>query len=485
MNIGFLVTSELIDTSVHDAADTFDNTMRQSYASGLELEHDGSIYANETGAKIVIEVFDGGVAYSDGDLAWHDTAPGYLLKKYVVIHGEAVPAQPSQYVAYDENNDTSTWVNRYNRVMSYADYQQNGLVFTETDGAYSYTHAMTWVSGFGGSGYWSYKCTKTRLSDGGVEAILGTSVNLIDYELNEDSAEVSALVEDDYMWAARTVIIDATGVYVRTSVSASVEYVSTPATAEWQTVTTPADIGFVYSRIPKQYLPFDYKQYTSVVESGGQSWMIKAQAAFSAVVVSRLRGYRISVTFFDANDSVIEMISHKQIDDTIDTHIEPVPITDVIYCSQWIEAGGGALVMIDSDGSETEVGSLFPVAHIYVGPTKLKMKHRAENNDRVAVSEISGYKDTIEGNKYLIYTGSFVSEVTEYSKMVKLSKKMSNELVVLDGSDMNDNADPDEINTFASTKILGRMDISEIETVIESNRMVDYVDIPFTLEEIV
>lgn len=482
MNIGFIVASDLIATSVHDTADTFDNTVRQSYATGLELEHDGSIYINETGAKIVIDVFDNGVAYANDDLAWHDTAPGYLLKKYVETTGDDVPAQPSQYAAYDDSNDASTWASRYNRIMSYADYQQNGLVFTETDGTYSYVHAMTWVSGFNGNGYLFYKCTKTRLSDGGVEATLGASVNLIDDGVDEDSVEASALVEDDYMWAARTVIIDDTGVYVRTNVSASVEYVSPPATAEWQTVTTPADIGFVYSRIPLQYSPFDKKQYTSVVNVGDQQYTVRALLEFNAVVVSRLRGHAIIVKFFAPDGSTVETVT-KNIDNTIDAHIEPAPTTDVVYCSQWIGAGGSVEVVVVSNGLETEVGSLFPVASIYVGPTRMKMKHKAENNDRTSVSEISGFKDIIEGTRYLIYTGSFIVNMMEYSKLVKLMKKMTNWRVVLDGSDMDNNANADEINTFASTKILGRVDISEIETEIEHNRMVEYVNVPFTIEE--
>jgi hypothetical protein len=244
-----------------------------------------------------------------------------------------------------------------------------------------------------------------------------------------------------------------------------------------------APYGFNYLRPAKTQLPFDTKQYTSVIESGNQTWTVKSLGKFDGVALGYLRGDTVSVAFKDSLGATVSTVSGKTINGSIDANIEDERISDIIYAGEFIEADG--TIEITIAGTETEIGIIFPTASIDVGMTNLSFSHAVKNFDRQEVSAISGYVDFIKGNRVLDHKGSFDIEMLDYDKMVLLNKKLSQELIAMDGSDTTGNEAADGISRFASTKIIGRIRSLTMKSEIKDGDIKDIVPVGFEIREIV
>ena len=235
--------------------------------------------------------------------------------------------------------------------------------------------------------------------------------------------------------------------------------------------------------LPDDAKPFDAKQYSSVIVAGQQTWTIKSLKKFDGLALGYLRGLTVTVVFKNASGTIISTVSAKTIDGSIDANIDDERISEIIYAGQFIEANG--TIEITINGTETEVGMIFPTASVEVGLTNLKFSHDVKSFDREEISAISGFVDRIRGNRVIYYKGSFDIEMTAYDKMLLLNKKLTNELVAVDGSDMKDNATADGQGTFAATQII--CSVSQLKTAseVKDGDMQQIVPINFEFKEIV
>ena len=229
--------------------------------------------------------------------------------------------------------------------------------------------------------------------------------------------------------------------------------------------------------------PFDLKQYSSVVESGNQSWVVKSDKKFDGIALGYLRGETVTVIFKNSGGIVISTIEDKKINSRINDNLDDERTSEIIYSNFFIEENGTVEIIIK--GAETEVGMIFATASVDVGLTNLKFSHDIKSFDREEVSAISGFVDRIRGNRVVYYKGSFDIEMTSYDKMLLINKKLTNELVAVDGSDMKDNLDADGEGTFSSTKLICSINQLKTASEVKDGELEQVVPINFEFREIV
>jgi len=239
-------------------------------------------------------------------------------------------------------------------------------------------------------------------------------------------------------------------------------------------------LTYLRPSIKKQ--PFDTKQYTSVVQPVTQTWKIKSLKKFNGVALGMLRGSEVRVTFRDPANNIVDIVI-KVINGKIDENITDEAISEVIYASKFIDANG--TIEITITGESTEIGFIFPSASIDVGLTNLEFSHDVKNFDRNKVSAISGYTDHIKGNRVIQHKGSFDIKMIAYDKMVLLNKKLTQELIAIDGSDTRGNEVSDGKGIFASTKMICRVVRLSMKSTVKNGDISATTPIDFDFEEVV
>lgn len=256
-------------------------------------------------------------------------------------------------------------------------------------------------------------------------------------------------------------------------------------TDKWKVVNNYDD-GFntvlAYLRPSVKMMPFDPKSYTSVVISGDQNWKLKALGRFNSISLGNLRADHVIVVVKDDSNSTLKWVE-KRIDGTIDENLEEEAISDIIYLDEWFLTGTHIEIYIN--GQETEIGNIILTASIDSGMTNLKFKHSVKDFSRTQISEISGYIEYIAGNKIVVYEGSYQIETKYYDRQLRLDKKLTGELIAVDGSDMLDNSLADGENTFQSTIMICRVELLEMESEEESNSVSKTSQVDFRFEEVV
>jgi hypothetical protein len=479
MTFNIPIQSELVSTSVIDSTSIFTNTLRENYVPDKQLQHNNKIYVNATGAIINIPVYNANTTYVKGNFAFKD---GVI--KIANDTAIEVPKQPEEYLTgFDTSWDWRTWTKRYMKVdalgLMDAVWARATYSVSETVKIWIDFSPQTQASQY----YWNPATNYTF--DRSIRASLTKFYTQIQSLTPESSPALDNVVvgetESFPLFAPSTVITNASGTYIRTHINAPIEY-KTVSGILWETVIDPTQLGFSYLGITRNVMPFDTKQYISVIEQTRQQWTIKALKRFNGVSLGRLRGTYLDVSFRDAANSTLSYVS-KPIDGSIDANLEDEPITEIIYAGQYIEAGG--IIYIQISGTTTEVGTIFPSASIDVGITDLEFSHDIKNFDRNVVSEISGYVDHIKGNRVIQHKGSFHIEMQNYDKMVLLNKKLTQELVAIDGSDMTNNEIADGSSRFASTKIICRVKQLNMKSKIKDGDMSKYTPVSFEFEEVV
>lgn len=480
MTFNVPIETTLESTSIVDSAELWNNTVRQNYAAGYEIKYIDSVYINATGDTIFIPEYDSAASYAIGDIAFKD---GYI-SMLASTGSHEDPAQPQNYAAgYDTSASRYDWTHRYVRMADYSAWDDGMTLSYDTTTGTTVTHYV-YPSASSTTGFFY----RTEATDyyGHVITSITKEVHVLTSITNSTLEYRAERLEccEGYAWAGRTLILNLTGIYIRTDESVAAEYVTVTEDL-WIVIDDPRDLGFVYSRISEEYSPFDEKQYTSVIRASTQTWTVRATRKFNCIAISRLRGASLDITFRDSGGTEISAVSAKTIYDTVDENIEAIPTTDIVYAGSWIDAGGTVEISVNSTGDETEVGYIFAAAAIYVGVTDLQFSHKIVNFDRSAQSEVSGYIDYIPGNRIIVYTGKFRMPMTDYSKMVMINKKMTQELIAVDGSDMTDNAEEDGKNTFRSMKIVCRIKKLEQSSNVTDGEMDITVPIEFEFREVV
>ncbi len=472
------VKTNLISTDIVDPTAIWDNTVKQDYPADTEVKYNTGIYLNATKGTISVLAYNSMNTYQDGDFILKDG----LVKVKTPFSG-AVPKAPKDYMdGTDATMDNTAWTKRYTKIADFTSWSSNGMTIQYNDGTHNnyhqiYPHASSPTG-------WYYVTTFTE----GVTVHKLTANAEVLESLSSGTVEQipidSAAYDFPGYWAGQTVIIDATGVYVRTDVTADIEAV-TGESFTFETAVSPEDIGFSYYHIDDENSPFDDKQYTSVIRSSSQQWVVSADAYFDCIALGRLRADSVDVVFKDADGVVVSTVQGKDVNDTIDAYIEPEPTTEFVYAGSVIGPGGRAEISINSAGLDTEAGIIFAAKSIKVGATNLEFAHDVKNFDRDQVSPISGYIDHIKGHRVLVHRGSYDIQMTDYDKWVLLNKKMTQELIGIDGSDMTANEAADGVSRFKSTRIIGRIEQMKMGTTIKNGEMENVTPISYMYKEIV
>ncbi len=479
MTINVPVDTSLVSTNVEDAAPLWQNTVKQDFAKDTEVKYDGGVYQNLSGAAIISLAYNSQHTYAVGDIVYKE---GKIRVKSDFFGN--VPKAPQDYDGFDTEMLNDAWTHRYVKIADFVDWNNGLPAFNYTD-AYE-TYAVTIFPHASSLTGWYYECVFTEVPT--VYKII-TEVEVLS-AIGADTVELepttSASKPYPGYWGANTVIVNEQGVFARTNVAVSAEYFVGDSFT-YDEAVSPADIGFTYTMVADEQSPFDDRQYTSVVRSSAQTWVAEAAARFSGVAISRLRGASIDVVFKDPLGNVVGTpIAGRTVNDTIDANIEPEPTTDFIYAGTWIDQGGTVEITVNTAGLDTEVGYIMLFATVEVmAPTNLEFSNETKNFDREVQSAISGHIDNIRGNRYIIYKGSFDITMLEYDKWILLSKKLTNTLAAIDGSDMKANEQADGITRFNATRMICRIKKLAMASKVKDGDMEKVVPVDFEFREVV
>ena len=479
MTYHFPVSTLLYGTNVSEPADYFENDVQRSFAKEDIRLFEKDVFINASGEIITVSDYDANKTYQKGDISFKD---GYI-EKYSDYQGN-VPKQPQNYTSYATGNlDMATIADRYVKVMEYADWTDGaGGSFNYTSGYEIHSYAILKVSG-----KWTFRTYYENADTGNNRVAVNQDVDVLS-EISISTAERAASQAFSsgstqiYGWVANTIIVNTSGVFVRSMSNASQEF-TTASSMVWEKVNSPEEIGFSYLRPRNSSAPFDDKQYTSVVTKYNQTWTVQSENYFNSICFGRIRGSTVSVVFKDSNDNVVSSVTDKSIPCTVDLNVESVPTSDIIYASRVI--GPFGKVDITITGDEVEIGTIFLGYYIDAGMTNLDMTHEIQSFDRTKISPISGYEEYIRGQRKIIYTGSFDTPMIGYDRTILLTRYMVNELVAIDGSDTVNNEASDGKSYFQATKIIGRIKRLSQKTNIESGDLDAVLTTEFRMEEIV
>jgi hypothetical protein len=111
--IGEEVKGELVSTNVTETqVALFNNAILQNYPLDVRYANSTDIYQN-TDKYIVVPMYDAADTYAVNDIVFKDS----LVNRVASLVGD-IPAQPSQYVAFDDTLDSDLWVNRYAKIRN-------------------------------------------------------------------------------------------------------------------------------------------------------------------------------------------------------------------------------------------------------------------------------------------------------------------------------------------------------------------------------
>ncbi len=271
-----------------------------------------------------------------------------------------------------------------------------------------------------------------------------------------------------------------------------------------ETFNETYNIDLTYIRKSVKQAPFDTKQYTSVT-ANNMTWTIQCNDFFNSVALGGLRAKEVRVTFKTKdeyeNNVYVEPIV-KQVNSLINTNVGDEKTTEIIYANKtYVDQDYIIIEIIENTHTYTgwtaigegevtkhygsEIGMIMPAMVYDVGATDISFSHDLKNHDRDQVSSISGYVDHIRGNRALSHKGTFYIPATSYDEIILIDKKLTNELIAIDGSDNILNTHADNENIFDSTKIIGRVKKITMATKVSNGDIQKTLPINFEFSEVV
>lgn len=230
--------------------------------------------------------------------------------------------------------------------------------------------------------------------------------------------------------------------------------------------------------------PLDSKQYTSAVESGPQTWVLKSLQKFDTIAIGRLKGSAVTVVFKDSTGAEVTRHDEILIDGRIDAdgRLPHTYTTMILYADTDIEANG--TIEITVSGVSTEVGMIKSGLSIDLGFTNIEFKNNGKDYSPKQQSPISGYIDYIEGVKVMVHKGSIDIPMERYDITSRFIRDFLGSLMIINGSDSK-NIATDSMGIFSATQLIARITRMDMGTKVKDGDIDPIVPIPFECEEIV
>lgn len=444
---------------------------------------------NSTGTKLFVKTFNGFIyEYSlgtTGSILGTNTMNGYI-KSYIGSTGLLI------------TNDG----NRLIETLGFSNEIHQSTLITNgsiVDGViYSLNHFRIWTD-YHPSYYLLYdfyldtkRFELSAYDKADMSLDIDKATSSIDYVysyLNNSTPETKAFIFNNVYgtslthWFPETIILNSTGLYIRTTVSSSIEY-ETVTSYQFSIITKPSDIpNFVYYEPTNWYKPFDDKNYSVATASSPVLYTITGTESFDTVSLGKVKADHVLIYFKDPLGNIVTTID-TDIDCSIDDAgiISPAHTTIIYYSSEIMEAGSTVEITLTSTNT-IELGTIKLGQSINAGFTNLAIRHRYKDFS-TAEYDAWGNIDYIERQRISSYSGSVDIHITNYDKTIRLFEYLGKKLVIVNGSTTKDNSAPDSQNIFSSTQKIGRFMSFEQKTNVKDNDMDVYATYTFTLDEL-
>lgn len=330
-----------------------------------------------------------------------------------------------------------------------------------------------------GAGIYSYKIT--------VGSVTQTSslyaYNLLDTDSIINSG-IEILVNSEDVFLAKTMVIDPTGIYLRTWVN-SLETITTVEYTLGE-IVSPKDLeNFSFIEYTNWAKPFDGKNYSSATTTYEMLYTIYGTESFDTIALGKCKANHIKIKFIPTGvlPEDIEFSVDEDINTSRDTNgnLADWNTTLIYYSTTLMEAN--SIVEIIITGTNIELATLLLGMSSDAGFTNLALKNDYKDFSVFEYDEW-GNADYTERAKVSRYSGSVDIFIEDYDKVDRLMTSLGKNLVIVNGSDSN--STPDASTTiFAATQKIGRFLSFSQKTLIKDNDIGRVANYTFTLEEIV
>ncbi len=252
---------------------------------------------------------------------------------------------------------------------------------------------------------------------------------------------------------------------MRTDQNNVIEY-KTLASPTFQTINSLVDAdgwGWSYNRPTAGYSPFDGINYTYYegAAGAGVSFEFRADKPFDTLALSGLIASEVEITFtpdvIDAGHPVIPMIiNYPETHRDVDRRLEAYQTTSIIYAPY--DVVGKVLITLKNPNQNVRLGTAMLGLSVDAGFTNLVFKNSFQDLSPYSKDKF-GNIVYIPGVKINTHEGTVDVPIDDYDMQVRLKVSLGGQVLIINGSDLESG-----VCTFASTRIIARLEVFSQET---------------------
>jgi len=466
MIVSIIKKATIVSTDVTDVNFNYDDFHYYvTFAQGMRLVSNNVLY-ERTGGSIYTHPPSGNAEV--GDMAYLSPA---INRCYAAVDDTALK-QPSEYAAAGD----LPWA--YTHTEFYAKVQDD--VGTRP------------FNGFRRFGNREYELFRDASSSTGWTFTIASS----DVNISKEVSVIDGVTSDDSNIVGEAVILNDGTTYVPyvfiIDPLTNALYYKTPALKAVETEIATSDMyvpvydlryfsGWTKKNMSMSARVIDNKNYTYAEFTEDKSWTLTSDEEVDTVAITGVLCDSISVEF-KTGDTVVYTIPNYIPSTKRDTRerLSGCPVTEVFYCPSDLPVGSQIKVTFHTT-TKGRAGGVKLGLSVDGGFTNLAIQNTFRRNG-LKEKDYWGEIITTNGAKKNVFSGTCDIEITDYNTMHNLWTSIGDNTVIINGAVSKDNYTQETSDTYAPTKIVGRVDKYALRTNLKNKRMGDKATYSFEVE---